>query len=155
MHELHDAVMLGDADAVRVALEDGADVNDRDVADRTPLMYAAADGNQTIAEMLIDHGCEVNAYDRAGSTALHAASQQQHVELVRLLLQAGAFINAVDKDGNTPLFKAVFYSEGRGEVIELLLSSGADRNIRNNSGVSALSLAFTIANFDVRRFFGS
>jgi ankyrin repeat protein len=62
-------------------------------------------------------------------------------------------VDARDKHGNTPLSKAVFYSQGSGEMISLLLRWGADRDLKNNYGVSPVGLARSIANYDVARFF--
>ena len=39
--------------------------------------------------------------------------------------------------------------------IEHLLKNGANPDIENNNGVSPKSLARTIANYDVRRFFNN
>ncbi len=47
---------------------------------------------------------------------------------------------------------AVFESQGRGEMIKILLAAGADRNRKNNHGVSPAELAASIANFDVKRW---
>jgi len=48
-------------------------------------------------------------------------------------------MNAIDHKGNTPLIWAV--SEGRGDIVRLLVDSGADVNIQNFEGVTALYLA--------------
>jgi hypothetical protein len=47
----------------------------------------------------------------------------------------------------------MFGSRGRGDIITLLRDRGADPTIKNNHGVSALSLSHTMSNCDVRRFF--
>ena len=62
-------------------------------------------------------------------TPLHFAAQQHHVEVAQALLGAGAVVDATDKHGNTPLWKAVFASQGRGELIALLREAGADPNL--------------------------
>jgi hypothetical protein len=46
----------------------------------------------------------------------------------------------------------VFNSRGRGELIALLRQRGADASSTNKFGVSPVSLARTIANYDVARF---
>jgi ankyrin repeat protein len=51
-----------------------------------------------------------------------------------------------------PLSHAVFESRGRGEMIRLLLSFGADKALKNKHGVSPENLARTIANYDVSIF---
>lgn len=45
--------------------------------------------------------------------------------------------------------------QGRWLFIEHLLKNGANPDIENNNGVSPKSLARTIANYDVRRFFNN
>jgi ankyrin repeat protein len=73
--------------------------------------------------------------------------------MARLLLDSGASVDPRDANGNTPLFRAVFNSRGRGELIGLLRQRGADANSTNKFGVSPVGLARTIANYDVARFF--
>jgi ankyrin repeat protein len=106
-----------------------------------------------IAEELVRLGAHVNARDKTAQTPLHFAAQEYQLEMVHFLAEKGAFIDAQDSFGNTPLSTAVFRSRGRGEVIEALLSYGADKHLKNNYDVSPESLAYTIANYDVRQFF--
>jgi len=53
---------------------------------------------------------------------------------------------------NTPLFRAVFSSNGRGDIIKLLLLYNADMNLKNKSGISPLQLAKTIGNYDITQY---
>ena len=69
--------------------------------------------------------------------------------------RAGALVDVADEHGNTPLFRAVFESKGRGEMVKLLLSRGAGPDLCNAHGVSPRIVADTIANFDVKQFFSS
>ena len=73
--------------------------------------------------------------------------------MAELLLKYGAKVDEKDKDGNTPLFKAVFFSGGNTDMINLLVRKGADPNSENDYGVSPKNLADTIANFDVKSCF--
>jgi hypothetical protein len=50
--------------------------------------------------------------------------------------------------------KRPIYPRLSGEVIEILLASGADKDLKNNYGISPLDLAGTIANFDAMQFLG-
>ena len=120
---------------------------------RTPLHYAALENDVAECKCLIDAGYEVGAADKAGWTPLHFAAQDFSVSAVSLLIAHGAPVEAQDSHGNTPLFRAVFESNGRGEVIELLRRAGADPHHENKHGLSALSLARTIGNYDVAQFF--
>jgi ankyrin repeat protein len=60
-----------------------------------------------------------------GNSALHYAAQEYHCEMARLLLDSGASVDIQDKHGNTSLWRAVFNSRGRGDVISILLKAGA------------------------------
>jgi ankyrin repeat protein len=120
---------------------------------RTPLHYAAAEGNASLVEELLRSGADVNAQDDDGWSPLHFGAQAGSTSVVAVLLGAGADVALRDRFGNTPLFRAVFCSRGEGGVIHLLRKAGADPDSPNNSGVSPLKLARTIANFDVARLF--
>jgi uncharacterized protein len=78
---------------------------------------------------------------------------QFNSKIAELLIQYGANLEARDVNGNTPLNDAVFYSKGNGEMITFLLDKGANKDSKNNYGVSPLDLAHTIANYDVKQFF--
>lgn len=120
---------------------------------RTPLHYAAADGDVVLVEQLLSSGVAADAADDNGWTALHFAAQSNSELATKLLLRANASIDARDSHGNTPLAKAVFNSRGDGGVIGVLRANGADPHAENNYGVSPLKLARTIANYDVQQFF--
>ena len=120
---------------------------------RTELHYAASDGDAGKVAALLAQGLGPGAPDDDGRTPLHAAVQGWSLPCCVLLLNAGAPVDAQDANGNTPLSEAAFGSRGRGEVIKLLRERGADPTLKNNYDVSPLSLARTIANYDVRQFF--
>jgi ankyrin repeat protein len=120
---------------------------------RTELHHAASDGDSERVVDLLARGLGPGTPDDDGWTPLHAAVQAWSLPCCVILLDAGAPVDARDANGNTPLSGAVFESRGRGDLIKLLRGRGADPTLKNNHGVSPLSLARTIANFDVRQFF--
>jgi ankyrin repeat protein len=124
-----------------------------DKAGRSELHYAVVDRNVEQVKELIRQGMSVNLVDRDGWTPLHFAAQNYDEGIARLLLDSGASVDPRDANGNTPLSTAVFNSRGRGELIRLLRERGADATSTNKFEVSPVSLARTIANYDVARFF--
>ena len=120
---------------------------------RTPLHYAAADGLADEVARLLSTGADANAQDDDGWTPLHFAAQANSAVVTKTLLSAGAATELKDSYGNTPLFRAVFASHGDGAVIRLLLNAGADPHAANLSDITPLSLAKSIANYDITQFF--
>jgi ankyrin repeat protein len=120
---------------------------------RTPLHYAARDDRPEAVRELLALDLDPSAADDDGWTPLHFAAQAQTPTVVALLLEAGAAVDIRDSYGNTPLWRATLESKGRGEVIQLLRSEGADQWCANKSLVSRVLLARTIANFPVAQFY--
>lgn len=120
---------------------------------RTELHYAACDGDAAKVRTLLATGLSPGAPDDNGWTPLHFAVQAWSLEACIALLEAGAPVNCQDIHGNTPLFRALFESRGRGEIITLLRCRGADPYVENSHGVSPIKLAHTIANFELRQYF--
>lgn len=124
-----------------------------DKQSRTPLHQAAASGDALEVQLLLKAGADVNAQDTNGWSPLHFAAQASSAGCTDALLRAGADTTLKDSFGNTALFRAVFSSRGEGDVIELLRAAGADPYATNLHGVSPLSLARSIANFNVSVYF--
>ena len=120
---------------------------------RTPLHYAAADGLVDQVTQLLSAGADANVQDDDGWTPLHFAAQANSASVTKSLLSSGAQTELKDSYGNTPLFRAVFAYQSDGAVIRLLLNAGANPNAVNLSSVTPLSLAKSIANYDVSQFF--
>ncbi|MGH9592926.1 MAG: ankyrin repeat domain-containing protein, partial [Bryobacteraceae bacterium] len=115
------AAKNGDAPAMRLLLDHGADPAMVQKNHTTALMLAAGLGRglgvfakdyATEAEMvdavkvLLDRRVDVNAVNDSGQTALHFAAQASD-DIVRLLVANGANPNAKDKQGRTPLDAAL------------------------------------------------
>lgn len=155
MADLVASVFKNDVAGLRAALAQGADPNQRDRDGRPPLIHAALDNRLDAARILLEAGAQVDAQDGLGNSALHYAAQNYHAEMAALLIApGGATVDITDMHGNTPLWRAVFNSQGRGDVIAVLLKAGADSAHRNKSGKTPATLAKTIANYDIAQFFG-
>jgi ankyrin repeat protein/mono/diheme cytochrome c family protein len=119
------AVLYGDADSVRLLLEAGADLNIRNEAGATPLMWAVDDADKT--RLLIRGGADVNARSDDGRTPLFiAAARPGSYDVVKLLLDHKANPSlVVNRYGpTTPLRLAA--EAGDETLLRLLLDRGAD-----------------------------
>jgi len=130
-------------------------LNYQDKDEKTLLFHAILEKNIDVVDILLKKGAKVNIKDKNGWTPLHYAVNEHLMEISKLLLNYGADVNSKDSYGNSVIWRSVFASKGRGEIIELLLLNDANPNIENNSGISALSLAENIGNYDIKQFFKS
>ena len=149
---IHTAVMRHSLPEVIEAISSGENVDALDREGRSPLFYAAKDGDLSIVSELIRRGARVNAQDTNLETPLHFAAREFRLNVAKQLIENGANVNAQDAHGNTALSRAVFESRGRGEMIALLLSAGADKALKNKHGVSPFDLAKSIGNYEIATF---
>jgi ankyrin repeat protein len=122
-------------------LDRGADIEMTDHYGRTALMAAAGFGHKDMAAFLLGRGANPRFAAKDGETALHRAAHAGDLEIAALLLDSGAEIDAQADDGATPLLKACAYNDNRVDIARLLLERGADAQLRNKQGRTALDLA--------------
>jgi len=77
-------------DIVKDCVADGADVNIRDAAGRSPLHMACAYGATPIAELLLEKGADPDVQDNMGLTPLHMASGYVRPATAKILVENGA-----------------------------------------------------------------
>lgn len=110
----------------------------------TALHLAAARGYTECVELLLSEGAKVNTKNYRGFTALHLAARYSSIETVEVLLRDGnADPNVEDYDKRTALHAAINRSERACDIIDLLVSWGAQVNKKDEYGYSPLHLAAT------------
>ncbi len=128
----------------RLLIEAGADVNAQDDRRDSAFLLAGAEGAVAILRLAAP-SADVTILNRFGGTALIPAAERGHVEAVRFLLEATRVdVNHVNNLGWTALHEAIVLSDGgprHQEIVRLLLTHGADPNITDRDGVTALGLA--------------
>jgi ankyrin repeat protein len=86
-------------DFIAYLLEKGLDVNQKDLHEMTPLMYAATSGYISVIDLLLDQGADLEALNEKGWSPLLIAAMSGHPDLVKKFIEAGANIHVVDRTG--------------------------------------------------------
>ena len=137
----------------------------------TALIRAAERRKPEVVTILLEAGAEINARDKYGKTALFAVlngyeynQYEENIPVIKLLLNAGADVNikgcdtygredrtpltlAVKHDNPSPDFKefhaqyGTIFADITPEVVKLLLEYGADINLCDGDGFTALMYA--------------
>jgi ankyrin repeat protein len=146
------ALYKEDMKGFQISMLEFDDLNFIDDEGRSLIFYAVLEGQFNAVKLLIEKNINLNIRDANGWTPLHYAVSEHYLEISNLLIEKGVEVNSKDNFGNTIIWRAVFTSKGRGEIIESLLNHGANPLIKNDSDISALELAKTIGNYDVKQF---
>ena len=135
------AVVNNNVNVVELFLQLGQDPNkesvDETVSGGTPLMSAAANGNIELVKLLLKFGAKPDYPTSGRHTALMSATG--HTEIFKILVNHGANIHARDNYGRTVLIWAALH--GTEEVVALLCEMGADPEIKDKGGNTAVSEA--------------
>ncbi|BDI28665.1 hypothetical protein CCAX7_007160 [Capsulimonas corticalis] len=139
---LLEAVMLGETEAAAAFLDGGADPN-TPIGDLLPLAAAAMTGQVDTVRMLLDRGADVfgsvQLLHKDGSpghkiTAWDEALWGGWTDIVLLLVECGLPVNESEKTDGMLLGQAMLFPS----LVRALLAHGADPNIRDASGCTAL-----------------
>ncbi|MDR1290234.1 MAG: ankyrin repeat domain-containing protein [Planctomycetaceae bacterium] len=152
-YELHRAAENGDFEVVKNLVEQGADVNENNKSDRTPLFGAAKSGNLEVVKYLLEQGANVNAIDKNGEFPLFYAAQSGNLEVVEYLVKNRAHVKAKNNKDITPLFYAA--KNGDLEIIKYLVEQGANVNAKDNLNgeISHFNAACSGGHLEVVKYF--
>jgi ankyrin repeat protein len=155
--KIHECASIGDCNAVRKELANGASVDARDEQDHTPLAHAAkSSANVEVLRLLIEAGADVNAaVDHSKSFPLGLAACSGDISKVRCLLDAGANINFVSPMGYTVLINVMYSLHGDENLIptvDFLVTHGAEIDCQTEYGESPLSVASILGRFDAVKY---
>ena len=103
----------------------------------TPLMIASIDGNLPLVKTLVLQNKAL--LDHISWTPLHYACAKGHLEVAQFLIANGATVDSMSLGNTTPLMMAV--QSGNEQLVKLLLDKGADLQVRNTQGLTAIDIA--------------
>jgi ankyrin repeat protein len=163
------AATNGRAPMIEILLTAGADANATLPEGETVLMTAARTGDTAAVTTLLAHGANVNAKEQwLGETALMWAAAENHGEVIPLLIQHGADVNVRSKTLEFPKINfngstMVSTPLPRGSMTALMMAArqdalegvraltegGADLNLADPDGTSALVMSIVNGHFEV------
>ena len=112
-----------------------------------PVSAARKDCCKDVLEAIIRHGADVNATNKSNETALMKACWMGNEDAISVLLNAGADPNIAHADGYISLHGAINKGCSK-EVLEAIISHGADVNATNKVNNTALMYACSEGNID-------
>jgi len=135
---IHWSVQEWNPEITRLLVGNGANPNTSGDSGVTPLANATGESNIEAVELLLELGADVN-YSEGHGTALHTACAYEYPQVAEILIEHGADVNSIDGDGWTPLFFAA--ESWNADLVRLLLSQGARRDVRDHEGRTAFDIA--------------
>lgn len=91
---------------VKNAIENGADMNKKDLKGETALICASLYGYLDIVRFLVENGADVNEKNTENQTALVYASKEGYLDIVKFLVENGTIVDIKDVNGWTALYTA-------------------------------------------------
>lgn len=136
-----DAVLLaaakaGDVDLLSRALDAGADIEARDVAERTALLIAATEDHVPVAEVLVARGADPDALDNRHDTPWLVTGVTGSVAMLEALLPAKPDLAIRNRYGGISIIPAS--ERGHVEYVRRVIDTGIDVNHVNDLGWTAL-----------------
>jgi len=133
-------------EVAKLLIEAGADINLQDNIQDSAYLYAGAQGKTEILKYMIEHAePNQNIVNRYGGNALIPAAEKGHLNNVKILLLDGkADIDHQNNFGYTALIEAVALTDGSvlyQQIVQELLAHNANKELRDNSGKTALDYA--------------
>ncbi|CAL4090172.1 unnamed protein product [Meganyctiphanes norvegica] len=135
---LIEAICRGHTRIAESLLKAGSNVEAIDNEGNGALHLAVLQGDQPLVKMLLHAGALTCTVTKNGLSVIHLAIQKNDVDIIRILIEAGADINSSKYD-EKPLASAV-HTDCQ-NTVETVLRLGANVNIRDAKGMTALHLA--------------
>jgi len=140
MTPIHLAAADGNTDKVVAELNNGADPDSSGNWGWTPLLYAAAEGRGRVVRLLLSRAANPNIGNLFGRTPLMFAAKYGFGEIVSKLIENSADPNIqATYDGRSALMDAA--EAGNTAILDELLGHGANPELRDHQGLSALDYA--------------
>lgn len=142
------AVQARDLMALNAFFDAGINPNAQDADGRTVLITAAARGDLQLVNLFLTRGVDVNVKDKRGYTALSHAMEAMYEDVVEALLNRPELDPNCRGLNGRPALLAYVWRDNKDRV-EKLLAHGADVNIQDNDGDTALHGAAENGDYEI------
>ncbi len=151
------AASTGHEDIVQALFKKGADINAKNNEGDTALTYAytsssPAHKSYRIIQTLIANGADLNIPAKNGFTLLHYAIENGFSDLALVLIAKELNVNTKYPWGDTPLIRAISMAANNSNhknVAKALIEHGADLELNDKNGYTALITAIQYSQFDL------
>ncbi len=133
------AARTGDTLRAEDSLSSGANINKKNIHGNTPLIIASRNKQYAFIKWLLTKKPKLSITDNNQDTALHFVSLAGEKSLAKKLIALGAPLDPQNNNGRTPLINAVI--SGSPDLLQLLLISGADSQLKDKQHKSAFDYA--------------
>jgi ankyrin repeat protein len=134
-----EAVAAGNVDALKSALDAGADINTKAAGGVSALLLAANTDYRDVTALLVERGADPKAEADNGYTPLLATALGGDNELLELMMEHGVGVNDANSLGLTVLQAAA--TAGQLETARFLIERGAEVNTQASDGSTAMHRA--------------
>nr|CAH8842202.1 unnamed protein product [Trichobilharzia regenti] len=145
------AANKGYADVVETLIQNGADPNFQDINGMHSLFYAVDGENANMVRLLVKNGARPDMEDKDNQWTplirLACLANNGNARVGAALLDCGATVNKQDKYGQTALIHCAFH-RNHVDLAKLLLSHGADPDIKNKKNNTAIDIARSLENLN-------
>lgn len=156
---LQDACANGNLAQVKLLIAEGVTADSANGYSQTPLHTACEHGRLDIVKFLIENGASIEAKNRNLETPIYVACHAGQFEIMKYLIEQGAYIDAKNISHRTPLHATCFcehlitysvaeetasskiHERNLFEHVKLLVEHGAEINIKDDNGYTALDIA--------------
>jgi biopolymer transport protein ExbD len=139
---IFDAMFQKDFEFVKTYILQGKSLKIKDkLSGKTMLHLATQSGNLEIVKLLTDSGANINAKDKLGHTPLLTLGGEDEIKtekILRFLIEKGANLNIQNKDEDNQTLLMSSYDNDKLEIVKLLLEAGANPNLKDAAGETAM-----------------
>lgn len=142
-------VGLRDVDICDILIQRGVDVNGKNLAGLTALIWAVSNKEEAITGLLLGAHADGNIPDKSGIYPLHIATQNDSLNMINLLIKHCNVNNrSIDSTQITAIWLAA--QNGKIDIIKILADNGADLNIvRADTGMPPIHVAMQKKHLEV------